>query len=106
MLQIGRDGGRSIGREQLRIQTVHAPAFRRRKPKQIKGMCGHVTARRAGSQGSGGAAGATGLRRRGGGGRVSRYCDRVTTQSKKLHFLFPLRPPLPITYVESMQMFV
>jgi len=50
MMQLGRGVGRANRRRLYRVQAVHTPAFVRRKPKQIKGMCGHVTARRAGSQ--------------------------------------------------------
>ena len=64
MMQLGRGVGRANRRRLYRVQAVHTPAFVRRKPKQIKGMCGHVTAGRNGSQGPGSPA--IGLRRWGG----------------------------------------
>ena len=64
MVQLGREVGRAKRRRLYRVQAVHTPAFSRRKPKQIKGMCGHVTAGRDGSQGPGSRA--IGFRRWGG----------------------------------------
>lgn len=51
MLERGCAGGRANGRRDDRVHELHTPALVRTKPKQIKGMIAHVTARSNGSQG-------------------------------------------------------